>query len=117
MKQRCDSTDRNDSKYYHDKGITYCEEWNNYESFQDWALNNGYADNLTLDRLDSNLSYCPENCCWITMEEQAKNKENSIIVKMNGEEISLKQLSSITGVSYSTLYWRYKHNRDLLGGN
>lgn len=106
MKQRCDSKDRNDSKYYHDKGITYCDEWNNYESFQDWAINNGYADNLTLDRLDSNLSYCPENCRWITIEEQQRNRSFCLYFSHNGETKTLSEWAREFGINRTTLHDR-----------
>ena len=62
-------------KYYGERGIAVCEEWrNSYETFRDWALSNGYRDDLTIDRIDNDKGYCPENCHWATWAEQAKNK-------------------------------------------
>lgn len=59
--------------YYRDKGITVCCEWkDSLDSFKEWALNNGYADNLTIDRIDSGGIYCPENCQWLTKSENSK---------------------------------------------
>ena len=106
MKGRCDSAGRNDSKYYHDKGITYCEEWNKYENFQEWALNNGYADNLTLDRIDGKLPYCPSNCRWITIEEQQRNRSFCLYFSHNGETKTLSEWAREFGINRTTLHDR-----------
>ena len=63
---------------YGGRGITVCDEWkNNREKFFEWALANGYSDELTIERVDVNGNYCPENCCWIPMKEQYKNKQSN----------------------------------------
>jgi hypothetical protein len=64
-----------DKKNYMNKGITICNEWrDSYVSFKDWALNNGYEDHLTIDRVNNNEGYYPENCRWATMKEQNTNR-------------------------------------------
>lgn len=103
MKERCDSSTRKDSRYYHDKGITYCKEWESYEAFQEWALENGYADNLTLDRIDGSLPYCPENCRWITIEEQQRNKSNNVIYEYKGVSKTLSEWAKEYGIPRETL--------------
>ena len=79
MKTRCNNPNRKEYKYYGGRGITICDEWNNYETFREWALKNGYDENAewgvyTLDRIDSNGNYEPSNCRWISIEEQQRNK-------------------------------------------
>ncbi len=66
MKYRCGRKENKDYKYYGGKGITICDEWLAFENFVAWALRHGYDDSLTIDRLDSNKDYCPENCVWNT---------------------------------------------------
>lgn len=108
MVSRC--TDKNDIryKYYGGRGITICNEWNEFRPFYEWALANGYSDNLTIDRIDVNGNYEPSNCRWITMKEQCNNKTNNINVEYNGEIKTLKQWAEKYGVKYKLLHERYR---------
>lgn len=76
-------------KEYGARGITVCDEWvdkeNGFKKFSDWALTNGYSEGLTLDRIDVNGNYCPENCRWVDIYTQANNKRNNWHLKINGE--------------------------------
>lgn len=78
MKQRC--LNPNNSFYYRygGRGIKFCDEWRDFTSFMEWALSNGYSDDLTLDRIDNDGNYCPENCKWSTQREQSLNKTHLI---------------------------------------
>ncbi|PGF00854.1 hypothetical protein [Bacillus toyonensis] len=74
MKQRC--LNPNNPRYhrYGGRGIVICEEWMSFESFRDWAYSNGYSDDLTIERINNDGNYEPDNCKWATMEEQLKNR-------------------------------------------
>lgn len=80
MRSRC--SDGNTLTHYTKLGILVCDEWRKFESFLDWALSNGYEKHLTLDRINPNGNYCPENCRWATMLEQASNKNGSLNIKL-----------------------------------
>ena len=82
MRARCRNVN---DKYYGGKGIKVCDEWDSsYETFREWALSNGYADNLTIDRINSNDNYYPENCRWATVKEQNNNNRANRIVEIDG---------------------------------
>ena len=75
MKERCYRPTNDNYKYYGGLGITVCDEWlKSFITFKDWALSHGYADNLTIDRINNELGYMPSNCRWITIQEQQKNR-------------------------------------------
>ena len=75
MKTRCYNPNSNRYADYGARGITVCEEWrNDFMSFYNWSMQNGYADNLTIDRINGNKGYEPSNCRWSTYKEQANNR-------------------------------------------
>lgn len=108
MKKRCNNPDNSSYPRYGGRGITVCKEWESkFESFMEWALNNGYADNLTIDRIDNNGNYEPSNCRWTEPKAQARNRRSNIKVRYNGKSITLMELSEITGLNYGLLRARY----------
>lgn len=109
MKDRCYNKNGKDYKDYGARGIKICEEWfDSYTSFKEWCLSNGYQDNLTIDRINVNADYCPENCRWANITQQNNNKRTNILIEYRGQKLSLKQLSKLVGINYQTLYNRYK---------
>lgn len=77
MKQRCYNSNDPKYKFYGGKGITICNDWlENFQSFYDWAMDNGYKENLTIDRINSDNGYSPDNCRWISMLENIKHRSN-----------------------------------------
>jgi hypothetical protein len=107
IRQRCQ--DKNLSYYnnYGGRGITVCDEWSeSYEIFRDWALANGYRDDLTIDRIDNNGNYEPSNCRWTTMKEQNNNRRTNLILEISGIKQTLAQWCAITGISYKKAWNR-----------
>lgn len=79
MRSRCDCKTNAHYSDYGGRGISVCEEWeNSFEAFRDWALSNGYQDDLTIDRIDVDGNYCPDNCRWASMKEQNRNQRSTM---------------------------------------
>lgn len=104
-------------KRYYDRGIFVCDEWlNNFESFYEWAINNGYKDDLSLDRINNNEGYSPKNCRWATMKEQGNNRENNHLITINGKTQTLTQWAEESGIPISSIHRnskKYKNKKIL----
>ena len=114
MKGRCTRKYNTSYHLYGQRGISVCDEWmkkagKGFRAFEEWALSNGYQDDLTLDRIDNDGNYEPSNCRWVTVSEQNRNKNNNFRI---GTEI-LQDYSRNRGFNSSTLRYRYKNNQDL----
>jgi len=108
MKNRCRYQYNKNAENYYLKGIKVCEEWNNnFEAFQSWALSNGYGDNLTLDRIDNALGYSPNNCRWVSLAEQSRNRTNTIFVDYNGQMKCLRTICQEINFPYKLAHSRY----------
>ena len=100
MLHRCYKETDEHYDYYGGRGIKVCDDWHNFETFQEWALANGYADNLTIDRLDGNKDYCPENCSWATMTVQNNHKSDTKWLTYKGKTQSLSDWCRELGLDY-----------------
>lgn len=110
MKARCNN--KRNPKYpsYGGRGITVCEEWeNDFCSFLEWSLKNGYDEQLTLDRIDNNKGYYPENCRWTTRKVQQNNTRHNRYIEYNGETKTLSQWCELLNLKYSTMLNRFSH--------
>ena len=112
MKQRCSNRK---NKYYHNyggRGITVCSEWVNFEVFQAWAISNGYGDNLTIERVDNNGNYCPDNCTWIQKSAQSSNTRRCVTLTYNGKTQNISSWAKELGLPYTLLQARKKRGWD-----
>lgn len=118
MIDRCYDPNHRSYKYYGGRGIRVCDRWNTLENFlSDAPTLIGYEKNnknLSLDRIDPNKDYEPENCRWVTKLKQQNNKRNNIFVDWNGEKITLAELSRLVNVPYKNLVSSYYVNKDKL---
>ena len=112
MKSRCYNSNKDNYKYYGALGVTICNEWlTDFKNFYNWSINNGYRENLTLDRINSHESYNPKNCRWTTSEKQQNNKDNNYVIEYNGYRHTLAEWSKILNLKYGTLWARLqKHH-------
>lgn len=109
MKNRCNNPKDKYYKCYGGKRITVCDEWSNdFLSFYSWAMSHGYADNLSIDRIDVNGNYEPDNCHWATAREQANNTTRNHYIAYNGKSQSMSMWASEIGIPYSTLRARIR---------
>ena len=111
MKERCYVTTQISYPNYGGKGIKVCDKWQEFIPFMEWAYANGYDETAprgqyTLERRDTNGPYSPENCCWITIKEQERNKSTTIYVDDDGERITLAEYCDRHGTNYKTAQYQ-----------
>lgn len=113
MKKRCYLPSDTSYKWYGAKGTKVCGEWlSSYETFRNWALQTGYEEHLTLDRIKNDKGYCPENCRWTDWTTQERNRSNNVIVTFRGDEMTLSEVAEELGESRALISYRYKNNID-----
>jgi len=114
MKQRCYNPNDKSYSRYGARGITICEAWlNDFVAFSEWAMANGYSDNLTIDRIDVNGNYEPSNCRWADSIIQANNKRNNTKITYNSVTHTLAEWSRLTGIEAGTISIRLRRGLPL----
>lgn len=111
MKDRCANPNATQYNNYGGRGITVCDEWkNDFQPFYNWAMDNGYQEGLTIDRIDNDGNYCPQNCRWISLKEQQRNKSSNRVIFYKGEKHCLSEWCELLNLKYSTISGRLRKN-------
>ena len=113
MKQRCYNPKQNCYNRYGGRGISVCKEWFDYNKFEEWSFNNGYKKGLTIDRIDVNGNYCPENCRWATKKEQARNTRNNRFIIFDGIKKPVVYWCELFDLSYYAVIYRLNNGWDI----
>lgn len=103
MKYRCSNPSRREYRIYGGRGIKVCDEWNEFDSFMRWAVNNGYSEELTLDRIDNDGNYTPSNCRWASRQTQSLNKSTNRYITHNGQTKTITQWATENNIPYYVL--------------
>ena len=115
MNSRCYNKNRGDYKNYGGRGIKICDEWFNKENgfinFYNWSMKNGYDKSLTIDRINTNGNYEPNNCRWTNLEVQGNNRNNNVIVEFENERLTLTQWGRKLNINQYTLFSRYRNGK------
>jgi len=106
MKSRCNNPSNRNYPDYGGRGIFIGNEWNDFLPFYQWSLKNGYKEGLTIDRINNDGGYSPDNCRWITRTENANNKRNNHWIEWNGENKTVAQWARLLDMKYATLFAR-----------
>jgi hypothetical protein len=106
MKRRCTNPNNKEFGRYGARGITICDEWQDFMSFYKWAIENNYTEELTLDRIDNNGNYEPSNCRWVTMKEQQRNRSNNHLITYEGKTLTISQWAEERNINHDTLFSR-----------
>lgn len=106
MMERCYRRKSSNYSNYGGRGISVCDEWHDIRNFAEWANRSGYERGLSLDRIDVNGNYCPDNCRWATHKEQSNNRRNNVFYECFGEKHTLAEWSRIMGINRYTLWTR-----------
>lgn len=116
MKDRCKNPNARGYRHYGGRGITYCDEWEDYIPFRDWALANGYEQGLSIDRIDNDGNYEPSNCRWVTQKEQTLNTRRNRHINYKGEIKTVREWADYFEVEYMYIYNRC-YKRDCWNGD
>lgn len=115
MIARCQNKNHKSYKHYGQRGISICDQWaikkEGYINFYNWSIDNGYKDELTIDRIDTNGNYEPDNCKWSTWEEQENNRTNNCLITINGITKNVMQWANEYNLPNETIWSRMKRGK------
>lgn len=110
---RCERPNYKYFKDYGGRGIAVCSDWHNFKLFKEWANNNGYSEYLSLDRIENDKGYSPDNCRWATAKQQANNRRNNVKVFYQGEERTIAEWADKFGFNYPRFYQALKRGQTI----
>lgn len=109
MKSRCSNPNATYFCHYGGRGIQVCREWEqDFQAFSDWAFANGYREGVSIDRIDNDKGYSPDNCKWVSVKEQSENRRSNLNVTFRGETKTLSQWCNDLGLDYKKIHSRIK---------
>ena len=104
MKQRCFNPSDKDYRHYGGKGVAVCNDWLLHpDQFEAWSFTHGYSEQMTIDRIESNGDYCPDNCRWVTLEDNAKYKSTTRLIEVDEEMHTGRDWSLLCGLGVNTI--------------
>ena len=101
MRSRCNNPNTLAYPRYGGRGIGVCKEWDDFSKFRAWAIANGYSDDLSIDRVDNDGGYSPDNCRWATRKEQNTNQRSNRMIEFHGERKTLTEWAALMGLSFT----------------
>lgn len=114
MKTRCYNPNSPSYKRYGGRNVSICKEWlEDFDSFRIWAENNGYSSSLSIDRIDNNGPYSPDNCRWVNNKQQQNNKENNFYVCLDGITKTMSEWAELYNINLHTIYGRLRNGWDI----
>jgi len=115
MYYRCYNDKNPQYKYYGERGITICDEWkDDYYAFEKWAFSTGYQKGLSIDRIDNNKGYSPDNCRWATIKEQNRNKSDTTYITFHNKKVVLATICEDLGLNLKRIKRLLNNNKDIL---
>lgn len=114
MKERCSNHRNKRYDRYGGRGIHVCEEWaNSFEAFAEWSLQHGYAEGLSIDRIDNQQGYAPDNCRWVSQAAQNRNYSRNVFLTYKGETKCITDWAAELGIQRSTISFRLRSGKPI----
>lgn len=113
LKERCTNPNASSYKWYGGRGITICDEWSDFLKFYNWAIDNGWEPGLSIDRIDVDAGYSPDNCRFVPMQQQFRNRRSNVLITVDGIAHLQCEWEEILGLPRKRIAkWKYTHGED-----